>query len=77
MKTVTVHEAELNLTGLLAEVEKGVDVLIARGDKPVARLVAVAQLKPRVFGALKGSGRVGPEFFEPLPANELDAWGGK
>jgi antitoxin (DNA-binding transcriptional repressor) of toxin-antitoxin stability system len=50
--------------------------VIARGKKPVVRLVAIkdkrGQRKP---GALRGKLKVGPEFFEPLPAEELDAWG--
>jgi hypothetical protein len=28
----------------------------------------------RQFGALRGVVSVGPEFFEPLPADELAAW---
>jgi hypothetical protein len=29
----------------------------------------------RPLGILKGTLEVGPEFFEPLPTEELDAWG--
>jgi len=28
----------------------------------------------REFGALKGMVSIGPEFFEPLPEDELAAW---
>ena len=41
----------------------------------MVRLVAVedatGQRKP---GALRGKLKVGPEFFEPLPPEELEAW---
>jgi antitoxin (DNA-binding transcriptional repressor) of toxin-antitoxin stability system len=50
-------------------------VIIARGKKPVARLVPIEERKPkRQFGAMRGRATVGPEFFEPLPPEELDAW---
>jgi antitoxin (DNA-binding transcriptional repressor) of toxin-antitoxin stability system len=50
-------------------------VIIARGDKLVARLVPIGELKAqRQPGSLKGKLRVGKEFFEPLPPNELAGW---
>jgi antitoxin (DNA-binding transcriptional repressor) of toxin-antitoxin stability system len=50
-------------------------VIIARGKKPVARLVAVGAVKgKRQPGSLKATLRVGPEFFESLPENELYRW---
>ena len=73
---VTVQEAEANLAQLLAKVTNGEEVIIARGDKPVARLVAVEEVrKQRVPGRLKGIIDVGPEFFEPLSDDELGEWG--
>ena len=39
MVTVNVHEAKTHLSRLLAQVEAGEDVVIARRGKPVARLV--------------------------------------
>lgn len=38
MPTVTVHEAKTNLSELLRRVEAGEEIVIARGDKPVAVL---------------------------------------
>ena len=74
--TVKVHEAKSTLSRLIQRVEAGGRVIIARNDVPVVELVPVT---PRVsvmrrFGALRGVITVGPEFFEPLPAAELDAW---
>ena len=39
MATVNVHEAKTHLSRLLARVEAGEEVTIARNGKPVARLV--------------------------------------
>ena len=75
MSTVTIHEAKTNLSKLLQKVAAGEEVVIARGKKPVARLVAVGEVKgKRQPGSLKGTLRVGPEFFEPLPEDELSRW---
>ena len=50
MVTVNVHEAKTNLSRLLAQVEAGEDVVIARNGKPVARLV---QLNSALYKARK------------------------
>jgi prevent-host-death family protein len=73
---VTVHEAKTHLSRLLEQVEGGEQVVIARGRKPVARLVPIARGNPggRRFGSLRGQVRVGKDFFEPLPADELKRW---
>jgi antitoxin (DNA-binding transcriptional repressor) of toxin-antitoxin stability system len=71
---VTVHFAKTHLSRLLVRVEAGETVVIARGDKPVAKLSPVAAPAPRQPGRLKGKGRIGPEFFEPLPEDELERW---
>jgi len=77
MTTVTVHAAKTQLSKLIARAEAGEEVIIARRDKPVVRLVPVEQPKPkRQFGSMKGRASVGPEFFEPLPEEELKLWEG-
>lgn len=75
MKIVTVHAAKTNLSKLIKRVCAGEDVVIARGDTPVVRLVPVRHRKPRrQFGVLKGQFTVPAAFFKPLPRSELDAW---
>ena len=77
MKTciVTIHEAKTNLSRLLHRTSNGEEVIISRGSKPVARLVPVGETKgKRQPGSLKGRLVVNPEFFEPLPEDELSAW---
>lgn len=75
MKTVKVHEAKTNLSRLIERACQGEEVIISRGDEPVVRLVPIAGGKGRrTLGILKGKLVVGPEFFEPLPQEELDRW---
>ena len=74
MATVNVHEAKTHLSRLLAQVEAGQEVVIARNGAPVARLVPCEEKGKREFGALKGRMVVPDSFFEPLPESELEAW---
>ena len=75
--SVTVHQAKTHLSRLLERVERGEEVVIARGRTPVARLVPIARGSRggRRFGALRGKVFVGKKFFQPLPADELERWG--
>ena len=77
MVTVNVHEAKTHLSRLLAQVEAGEDVVIARGGEPVARLVPLQERGKRQFGALKGKIDVDDSFFDPLPEEELALWEGR
>ncbi len=75
MSIVTIHDAKTNLSKLIARVEAGEEIVIARGKTPVARLTPVrAPPATRRFGALKGVITVGPEFFEPLSDADLAEW---
>lgn len=74
MPTFTIHAAKTNLSKLIARAEAGEEIVLARGKDPVARIVPVAPKPKRQYGRLKGKGSVGPEFFEPLPDEELKRW---
>ncbi|HUK60815.1 MAG TPA: type II toxin-antitoxin system prevent-host-death family antitoxin [Stellaceae bacterium] len=73
-KIVTIHAAKTHLSRLIARVEAGEAIVIARGKTPVAKLVPVAPERRPVFGAMRGEISIGPEFFLPLPDEELEAW---
>lgn len=65
---VTIHEAKTHLSRLIAAVERGEEVVIARRDKPVARLVLEKEEKPkRRLGAL--AGHMSDELLEHLTNN--------
>lgn len=76
MTTVNVLEAKTHLSRLIAEAEAGGEVIIARGNVPVVRLVPVTPKPKRQFGAYAGEFEVTDAFFEPLPDDELAAWEG-
>lgn len=81
MPTYTVHAAKTNLSKLIERAEAGEEVVIARGKKPVARLVPMDVpahvLRRRGFGALKGKLKLPDSFFfNPLPEEDLKLWEG-
>ena len=77
MYVVNVHQAKTELSRLLARVEAGEDVVIARRGEPVARLVACKARVKRQPDVLKGRIVVPDTFFDPLPEEELTAWEGR
>lgn len=86
----TMHEAKTQLSKLVERMRAGEEVILTHGRKrvPVAKLVAVESTTPvgeiqsipkfkngqRPIGLYKGQFDIGPEFFEPLPDEELAAW---
>ena len=79
VKTVTTHEAKTHLSRLLAEVEAGEEVTIARGTRPVARLVPVKRtarrVRPKVGTCTSSPVRWAKDAFAPLSDEELEGWG--
>jgi prevent-host-death family protein len=73
-ETVNIHYAKTHLSRLLTEVEAGRSVIIARNGKPIGKLVPLPPHGKRKFGALRGVVKTGPELFDPLPDDELEAW---
>lgn len=72
----TVHTAKSQLSKLIDEALAGEEVVIAKGSKPVVRLVPIVAGK-FAFGTMaQDLAGPTPEFTEPLDADELDAWEG-
>jgi antitoxin (DNA-binding transcriptional repressor) of toxin-antitoxin stability system len=77
LQKVTIHAAKTQLSRLIEAALAGEEVVIAKGDKPVVRLVAIPQDKFK-FGVLApGSLGEGPDFFTPMDEDELAAWEGR
>jgi antitoxin (DNA-binding transcriptional repressor) of toxin-antitoxin stability system len=75
MPTVKIHHAKTHLSRLIEKACQGEEVIIARGDQPLVRLQPLRGKKgQRKPGSMKEKLRVGPEFFEPLPDDELKNW---
>ena len=66
-----------HLSRLLAQVEAGEEVLIARRGQSVARLVRYKPKGKRNFGAMKGKIKITDAFFEPLPEDTMKLWAGE
>ncbi|MCB9539271.1 MAG: type II toxin-antitoxin system Phd/YefM family antitoxin [Myxococcales bacterium] len=77
MIQVNIHEAKTQLSRLLARVEAGEEVVIARAGRPVARLSAVTVAPgERRLGLDAGLFRVPDDFDAPLPDELLDTFEG-
>lgn len=72
-----VQEARRHWSRLLAGVEAGQEVVIARGGAPVARLVPYRPASQRQPDTLKGTIVIPDGFFDPLPEQEIEAWEGR
>jgi prevent-host-death family protein len=77
MTVVNTHEAKTNLSRLLDDVAKGEEIIIARANRPVARLVPYSEAAPRRRpGLLKGKMRVADDFDAPFPDEIIRAFEG-
>jgi prevent-host-death family protein len=77
---INVHEAKSTLSALLARVEQGEDVVIARNGQPVARLTRAAQEPKRVAGSWRSlpgwsNYTYDPAVFAPMSESEIAAEG--
>jgi prevent-host-death family protein len=76
-KIVNMHEAKSTLSQLVSEVEAGGEVVLARGGKPVAKLIPIRAVRRRRLGQWKGKVRMSRDFDAPLPPEILAEWGSK
>ncbi len=68
-QTVTIEDAQARLEELLNLAQAGTEIIIAHGGQPVARLVAIAEPKPkrRIAGLDRGKIWMSDDFDAPLP----------
>jgi prevent-host-death family protein len=74
MAEVGVHEAKTHLSRLLRRVTAGEEIVIARGGRPVARLVPVDRGSSRELGRDRGLFSVPDDFDAPLAEEVLQAF---
>jgi prevent-host-death family protein len=76
MATITIHKAKTQLSRLIEKVCRGEEIIIARGKKPVAKLVGFeANSAKRKPGTWKGKISYTPDAFNPLTDQELEDLG--
>ena len=76
----TVHQAKTHFSRLLKEAEAGQEVVVMRGKKPVAKIVAIDQPKAekppfRLMGAFRGLVHADDSAFDPMTDEELVEYG--
>ncbi len=71
MPIFTIAEARASLSRLIDRACRGEEIII-QGRECSTRLVPIAAYKgKRSPGALRGKLKIGPDFFDPLPPDEL------
>ena len=70
--TVKVGEAKTHLSDLLARVEAGEEIIIARGDSPIAKLTRIE--KPNDLAAVLADARAARARAKPVTRQEVLAW---
>ena len=70
--TVKVGEATAHLSDLLARVEAGEEIIIARGDEPIARLTRIDRTND--LAAVLAEARAARARAKPVSREEILAW---
>lgn len=66
--TFNMHDAKTHLSRLAERAAAGEEIVIARGGRPLAKLVPLdTRTEPRRLGRLRGRVRVAHDFDAPLP----------
>jgi antitoxin (DNA-binding transcriptional repressor) of toxin-antitoxin stability system len=67
-KTVDISEAQIHLFELISLASEGNEIIIAEGDKPLARIVPITnQNQKRIPGLNRGKSWVSDDFDESVP----------
>jgi prevent-host-death family protein len=78
METVSIQDAETQLSRLVDQAAAGEEIIIAREGKPVAKLVPLTpRPAKRNLGILAGNLAIPADFDAPLPQDVLDAFEGR
>ena len=79
MIRLNIHEAKVQFSRCIAEVEAGETIVVCRRNEPVAEIrpLPPTSQQPRPFGLLKGQFEVPDSFFEPLPEDVIAGFEGR
>jgi prevent-host-death family protein len=73
---VTIHAAKTHLSKLIEAALAGEEVVIAKGDKPVVKLVPVEKQSFKLGLLADKLTEPAPDFLEPMSEDELALWEG-
>lgn len=71
----TVHSAKTNLSKLIDAALSGEEVVIAKGKRPVVKIVPIKQRRFEIGIWTEDLGP-GPDFLEPMSSDGLAEWEG-
>lgn len=71
---LNLYEAKTRLSTLVDQAAAGAEIIIAKGGKPLARLVPLRQTERRRPGRAKGKIWMSADFDAPLPDDVLAAF---
>lgn len=76
MKKLNIHEAKTHLSRHLDRLARGETIILCKRNVPVAEIRPLRQgmKSRRKIGLARGEFKVTKKFFEPLPAEILDAF---
>jgi prevent-host-death family protein len=78
MSQINLYDAKTQLSRLVDRAAAGEEIVIAKGGRPLARLVPLAtRTQPWALGQLAGEVWIGPDFDAPLPDDVTKAFGGR
>ena len=67
MQQIDIQQAKAVLSDLIEAVNQGEEIIITKGNQPVAKLIPIIQDKPQPkFGSAKGLISMSDDFDEPL-----------
>ena len=74
VKEIDIQTTTLTLDELLAELDADTEIILTRGQAPIARIAPVhpstdVQVKKRVMGLHKGQGWMSDDFTAELPSS--------
>ena len=74
---INISESNLPISQLIEKVETGSEIILTKGDKPVARISKISETKKNIhFGVLKGKVKISSDFDDPLPESILSEFEG-
>jgi prevent-host-death family protein len=73
----TIHQAKTHFSRLIKEAEAGKEVIVMRGKKPVARIVAAEPASPRrrLAGGFERLALPDSKMFDPMTDEDLVEYG--
>ncbi|MEO6597316.1 MAG: type II toxin-antitoxin system prevent-host-death family antitoxin [Planctomycetota bacterium] len=77
MDSFNIHEAKTQFSRILAKVQAGEEVIIAKAGEPIARIVPIRSQRLRIPETEKGTLWVAEDFGAPLSPDLLDEFEGR